>query len=196
MYKLVDKLYNYEVWAMETDRLRLSVLRPNRAGDVSNYFKRNRQFHAKWSQTHSNDYFTKATQKEYIKNDIKEYRRGFLVPLWISLKDDPKNIIGRLSFFNFAYGGMMSCSLGYHLDQKMTGKGYMTEAIKASCQMLVDILHLHRIEAFILPENEKSLSLISRCGFKKEGIRYSYMHINGAWRDHVSYYILDEDIKK
>ena len=192
MYKIVDNLHNYEVWALETERLRLSVMRPNKAADVANYFSRNRSFHEKWSQTHESNYFLKSTQKEYLKYDLKEFKRGFLVPLWITLKDDPSTLLGRVSFFNFAYGGMMSCSMGYHLDKNAVGKGYMTEAIKASCEMLFEVMNLHRIEAFILPENEKSLSTINRCGFKHEGTRYSYMHINGKWRDHLSFYLLKE----
>ena len=195
MYKLADKLYSYEAWAMESDRLRLSVLRPGKADDTSAYFRKNRKFHAKWSQTHSDSYFTKATQKEYMKYDLKEFKRGYLFPLWITSKDEPGKLLGRVSYFNFAYGGMMSCSVGYHLDQDACGHGYMEEAIKASCALLKDVLHLHRIEAFILPENEKSLSTIQRCGFHHEGMRYSYMHINGKWRDHMSFYLLDEDIK-
>lgn len=191
MYKLADRQYSYEAWAMETDRLRLSIFRPQKAGDVTDYFKRNRKFHAKWAQTHNESYFTKATQKEYIKYDLKEFKRGFLFPLWITLKDQPDVIVGRLSFFNFAYGGMMSCAIGYHLDEKMTGNGYMQEAIDGATSLLMEALVLHRIEAFILPENEKSIATIKRCGFKQEGIRYSYMHINGKWRDHLSFYKLN-----
>lgn len=195
MYKIDFRTKFYEVFAMETERLRLSVLKKSRSYEVASYLERNREFHKKWSQTHDDKYFTEAVQKQYLSYDVKEYRSGRLVPLWITLKDDPEKIIGKVSFFNFAYGGMMSCAIGYHLDEEYTGNGYMREAILASCEMLVKEIKLHRIEAFILPNNERSLNLIEKCGFTPEGMRYSYMHINGKWENHEAFYILDESFR-
>ena len=191
MYKIADHLRPNEIFAMETERLRLSVLKKSCAREVADYLCRNREFHRKWAQTHSDSYFTQRVQKDYLKYDCGEYRAGRLVPLWITYKDDPGKIIGRVSFFNFAYGGMMSCSLGYHLDEGQTGKGVASEAVTNACQMLMKHLNIHRIEAFILPNNEKSLALIARCGFTHEGKRISYMHINGKWEDHEAFYLLN-----
>lgn len=195
MYVVEDRLKAYELFAMETDRLRLSVLKRSCADKVADYLKRNREFHRKWSQTHSDDYFTVRVQKEYLKYDANEYIHGRLVPLYITRKGEPGKILGRVSFFNFAYGGMMSCSIGYHLDENETSQGYMTEAVTESCRMIMDVMKIHRIEAFILPNNERSLSLIKRCGFKHEGRRISYMHINGRWEDHEAFYLLNADEK-
>jgi len=191
MYKIVDHVRSNELFAMETDRLRLSVLKKSCARDVADYLCRNREFHRKWSQTHNDSYFTERTQRDYIKYDGGEYRAGRLVPLWITYKDDPHKIIGRVSFFNFAYGGMMSCSVGYHLDEEETGKGVATEALSNACAMIMDYMNIHRIEAFILPYNERSLALIKRCRFIYEGKRVSYMHINGEWEDHEAFYLLN-----
>ncbi len=191
MYKIVDHIRPNEIFAMETDRLRLSVLKKSCARDVADYLCRNREFHRKWAQTHSDSYFTQRVQRDYLRYDCGEYKAGRLVPLWITYKDDPGRIIGRVSFFNFAYGGMMSCSIGYHLDKDETGKGVATEAVTNACEMIMKLLNIHRIEAFILPDNEKSLALIARCGFTYEGKRISYMHINGKWEDHQAFYLLN-----
>ncbi len=196
MYEIDWNKTHRELFAMETERLRLSVLKKNCAPMVTDYFVRNKEFHQQWSQTHSDSYFELKTQKKYLSYDEAEYRQGKIVPLWIMKKEDPDRVIGRVSFFNFAYGGMMNCAVGYHLDKGETGKGYMTEALKESCRLIVNEMKIHRIEAFILPENERSLSLIKRVGFKEEGLRKSYMHINGNWRDHVSFYILEDSLRK
>ncbi len=192
MYKIDLRLKSYELFAIETERLRLSVYKKSRAKEVTSYLVKNRDFHKRWSQSHDDNYFTERLQKQYLAYDVKEYHEGRLVPLWITLKDNPDVIIGKVSFFNFAFGGMMSCAIGYHIDADYSGNGYMTEAIKASCEMLVKELKIHRIEAFILPFNERSLNLIKRCGFTYEGRRISYMHINGKYEDHEGFYILDE----
>ncbi len=190
MYTLVERLKPYELFAMETDRLRLSVLKRSCSRMVTDYIVRNRQFHKKWSQTHDESYFTEKTQKDYLRFDVSEYLNGRVVPLYLTRRGEPGRILGRITFFNFAYGGMMSCSVGYHLDEEETGKGYMTEALTEACRMIMDVMHILRIEAFILPDNEKSLAVIKRCGFTHEGRRVSYMHINGKWEDHEAFYLL------
>ncbi len=193
-YKVANDRNRYEVLALETERLRLSVLRKSEASRVNAYFVKNRDFHKKYSQTHTEDYFTVSMQRKYLAYDYNSFLDGTLVPLWITLKQTGE-IIGRVSFFNFAFGGMMSCACGYHLDKDHTGKGYMTEALKGAMAFVFDEYKLHRIEAFIVPDNEPSLNLVKRCGFHYEGRRISYMHINGRYRDHDAFYILEDDVK-
>jgi ribosomal-protein-alanine N-acetyltransferase len=188
-YQIANKRGRNEVFAIETERLRLSVLRKSDAQRVADYFIKNRDFHREFAQTHPDSYFTLPEQKEFLAYDCDSFLDGTLVPLWITLKDG-KEIIGRVSFFNLAYGGMMSCSVGYHLDEEETGKGYMTEALTEARRMIMDVMHIHRIESFILPDDEKSLAVIKRCGFTHEGRRVSYMHINGKWEDHEAFYLL------
>ena len=173
-YIIASKRSRCEMLALETDRLRLAVLRKSEAPKVTGYFIKNREFHKRFAQTHPNSYFTVSEQRKYLAFDCDSFLAGSVVPLWITLKGSDE-IIGRVSFFNLAYGGMMSCAIGYHLDQDHTGKGYMTEAI----------------DAFILPENIPSIKLIKRTGFTEEGKRISYMHINGQYRDHIAFYLLE-----
>lgn len=192
-YSVSSNRARCEMLALDTDNLRLAVLRKSEAARVAEYLQNNRDFHKQFSQTHTDDYFTVSTQKKYLAYDCNSFLEGSLVPLWISLKDDNK-IIGRVSFFNFAYGGMMSCACGYHLDKEHTGKGYMTEALKSAMAFVFDEYKMHRIEAFIVPENEPSLNLVKRVGFHYEGKRMSYMHINGRYRDHEAFYMLEDDM--
>ena len=192
-YSVSSNRARCEMLALDTDNLRLAVLRKSEAARVTEYLQNNRDFHKQFSQTHTDDYFTVSTQKKYLAYDCNSFLEGSLVPLWITLKDDNK-IIGRVSFFNFAYGGMMSCACGYHLDKDDTGKGYMTEALKSAMAFVFDEYKMHRIEAFIVPENEPSLNLVKRVGFHYEGKRNSYMHINGRYRDHEAFYMLEDDM--
>lgn len=193
-YTVSNDRNRYEVLALETERLRLSVLRKSEAPRVTAYFIKNKDFHKKYAQTHTDDYFTVSMQRKYLAYDYNSFLDGSLVPLWITLKETGE-IIGRVSFFNFAFGGMMSCACGYHLDKDHTGKGYMTEALKGAMAFVFDEYKMHRIEAFIVPDNEPSLNLVKRCGFHYEGKWISYMHINGRYRDHEAFYILEDDVK-
>ena len=47
---------------------------------------------------------------------------------------------------------------------------------------------------FRSPENTKSLRVAEKLGLRKEGIRPNFLHINGAWRDHVIYAIHEDEI--
>ena len=190
---MVTSCRPYEIFALETDRLRLSVYKKSRSRQVTDYLRRNRAFHQKWAQTHDNIYFQESVQREYLKSDIRDFRKGHLFPFWITLKDDDSKVIGRISFFNVARGGMMCCSAGYHLDESVISQGYMTEALNECVKLLFEQFGFHRIEAFILPENDRSIALVKRAGFEYEGTRKSYMHINGQWRDHEAFYIINEN---
>lgn len=192
-YKVAGDRKRCELLALTTERLRLSVLRKSEAPRTTDYLTVNRDFHKQYSQTHTDDYFTVPVQKKYLVYDCDSFLEGTLVPFWITLKGENR-IIGRVSFFNFAYGGMMSCACGYHLDREYTGKGYMTEALKGAMAFVFDEFKMHRIEAFILPENAPSLNLVKRIGFHYEGQRKSYMHINGQYRDHEAFYILEDEM--
>lgn len=189
-YLIAQKRGRNELLAIETDRLRLSVLRKSEAARITEYFVKNRDFHKRFAQTHPDSYFTVSEQKEYIGFDCDSFLDGALVPFWITIKGSDQ-IIGRVSYFNLAYGGMMNCAVGYHMDKDYTGKGYMTEALKASCSFMFREYKMHRIEAFILPENEPSIRLIKRAGFVYEGTRVSYMHIDGRYRDHEAFCLFE-----
>ena len=85
-YRVANDRSRCEVLALETERLRLSVLRKSEAPRVADYFIRNREFHKQFAQTHTDDYFTASLQKKYLAYDYGAFLEGTLVPLWIISK--------------------------------------------------------------------------------------------------------------
>ena len=65
-YSVAKKRARYEMFALETENLRLSVLRKSEAPRISEYLLNNMEFHRKFSQTHTDDYFTVSTQIKYL----------------------------------------------------------------------------------------------------------------------------------
>jgi ribosomal-protein-alanine N-acetyltransferase len=55
-------------------------------------------------------------------------------------------------------------------------------------------MRLHRIEIAIRPENEKSLRVVEKLGFRPEGLRPRYLHIDGDWRDHLVFALNAEEL--
>ena len=56
------------------------------------------------------------------------------------------------------------------------------------------VVGLHRVEASIRPENHASRRVVEKLGFHEEGLRRRYLHIDGAWRDHLCYALTVEDV--
>ena len=71
----------------------------------------------------------------------------------------------------------------------------MYEALRVLIPSLFVDLRLNRVEATILEENIASQKLLKKLGFKKEGKLRNYLKINGNWRDHVIYGLLQNDFK-
>ena len=50
------------------------------------------------------------------------------------------------------------------------------------------------MEICIRPENTASLRIVEKLGFRYEGLRRRYIHINGDWRDHFAFALTQEEV--
>ena len=124
----------------------------------------------------------------YLANMDRAY--SFLI-----FKTDDKTLLGGINIGNVRRGVSQSASLGYWIGEKYARNGYMKEALKLLIPSLFVDLRLNRIEAATLEENIASKSLLKKIGFKKEGVLRKYLKINGTWRDHILYGLLENDFK-
>jgi [ribosomal protein S5]-alanine N-acetyltransferase len=69
----------------------------------------------------------------------------------------------------------------------------MTEGFALALDFAFRRLKLHRVEANVQPANRRSLALVERVGFEREGYSRRYVKIAGRWRDHVRLAMLAED---
>lgn len=60
------------------------------------------------------------------------------------------------------------CELGYWLNKEYVGKGYMTECVKAIIKYAKDELQMKSVNAFVITEHKKSISLLERLGFVRK----------------------------
>ena len=124
----------------------------------------------------------------YLANMDRAY--SFLI-----FKIDDKALLGGINIGNVRRGVSQSASLGYWIGEKHSRNGYMKEALKLLIPSLFVDLRLNRIEAATLEENIASKNLLKKIGFKKEGVLRKYLKINGTWRDHIIYGLLENDFK-
>ena len=64
----------------------------------------------------------------------------------------------------------------------------MKEALSLIMKYAKEELDLHRLEASVLIDNLRSKSVLISAGFKEIGVNESYLFINGAWKDHITFY--------
>ncbi|MFD9911023.1 GNAT family N-acetyltransferase, partial [Streptomyces sp. NPDC059063] len=93
-------------------------------------------------------------------------------------------VAGGITLSNIAGGPFRSANLGYWMHVAYAGRGIATSAVTAVCAAADADLGLHRLEAGTLLHNAASQRVLAKCGFKEFGLAPSYLHINGAWRDH------------
>lgn len=78
-----------------------------------------------------------------------------------------------------------SCELGYWLRRDATGRGLMTEAATACVDFAFRRVGFHRIRCAAATDNYPSLRVISRLGFRFEGIARQAELVGTRWLDHA-----------
>ena len=71
------------------------------------------------------------------------------------------------------------------LDETFAGK--VLEFYSRNREILTHEKEMHRIEAYIHPQNISSINLVKSLGFISEGTAYSYVKLNGSWQDHLRF---------
>lgn len=78
--------------------------------------------------------------------------------------------------------------IGYWLRTRMTGQGYMTEAVQAITGFAFAHLHAQRIEIHVDAKNTRSIAVAERAGYTLEArLRHQDRGVDGELRDTLVY---------
>jgi ribosomal-protein-alanine N-acetyltransferase len=100
---------------------------------------------------------------------------------------------GEINLTAVQRGPFQSAYVGYWIDEKHAGNGYIPESVIVLAQFAFEELHLHRIQISIIPRNTASRRVVEKLGIRDEGIAIRYLEINGVWEDHVRYGLTSEE---
>ena len=168
-----------------TERLLLAAGDEGLAEAVADFHRRNRRHFAPWDPPTPESFYTATAQAERIRLALKAFAEGVGFRYWLSPLEEPTRVVGSIHFSQIVRGAFHSCALGYALDQHCQGQGLMHEALSAAIdEMFSTRVNLHRIQAAFRPENKRSGAVLTRLGFRVEGLARDYLFIDGAWRDH------------
>jgi [ribosomal protein S5]-alanine N-acetyltransferase len=169
----------------DTSRLLLRLLGPDEAAEVRAYGLRSAEYQRPFDPIRPRDYWELPTVADRLVAQVLEAESDRALCLFISRKDAPKRVIGAVNLRSITRGAMLSATLGYGLDPEAVGNGYMTEAVRRIVHIAFGELSLHRVEANVMPRNLRSLGVVERAGFMREGLSPRYLNIAGRWEDHV-----------
>ena len=154
------------------------MIRPLTAGDAEELTAlliENRAFLAPFEPDRGERFYTVEGQLERL---VREDKHGFAIL-------DGERIVGTVALSNVVLGPLQSANLGYWVAERANGRGLATKAVGELIPIAFGELGLHRLEAGTLVDNLGSRRVLEKNGFEEIGIARGYLHIGGAWRDHV-----------
>jgi ribosomal-protein-alanine N-acetyltransferase len=126
-----------------------------------------------------------------IRSLLAHARSGHGVPFVV---EHDGEFAGQLNVSGMSYGSLSSASIGYWVSERFAGKNVTPTAVALATDHVFFGLGLHRMEICIRPENAPSLRVVEKLGFRYEGLRRRFIHINGDWRDHFCFALTVEEI--
>jgi [ribosomal protein S5]-alanine N-acetyltransferase len=100
---------------------------------------------------------------------------------------------GEINISSVQRGPFQSAYVGYWIDERQAGQGYVPEALVVIARFAFDELYLHRIQISIIPRNTASRRVVEKLDLRCEGLAERYLEINGVWEDHLRFAITAEE---
>ncbi len=101
-------------------------------------------------------------------------------------------VIGTASFMKFdeCYG---TVEIGYGLNSDYWHKGLGTQVVSALLHFAFKKVGVQRVYARALPENQRSVNLLKKCGFTHEGTTRRSLKLKGEYVDVATFGMLKEE---
>ena len=174
------------------------LLRPYHRRDAAAWSEcriANESWLAVWEPTPPRGSWAELNSRGAYRLVYREHRRiarlGIAMPFAVCLGD---RLVGQITLGNIVRRAFCSAYVGYWVDQRVAGRGIIPTALALVVDHAFQAGGLHRIEVNIRPENQASRRVVEKLGFREEAYHARYLHIDGAWRDHVGYAITTEDV--
>ena len=170
-------------------------LRPLRQRDARHWRElrsRNAAWLRRWEATSPDPSVESApTFAAMVRRLRAEARAGQCLPFVITYGGV---VVGQLTVGGISYGSLRSAHVGYWVDEAVAGRGIAPTAVALAVDHCFGPLRLHRIEVNIRPENTASRRVAEKLGFRLEGLRPRYLHIDGDWRDHLGFALTADEV--
>jgi len=166
---------------LERDGLRLRLLRARDESEWLALRQRNREWLRPWEASSPPGTRDEPLSfRAYVRRERASWRARRSFPMVIERDGE---LVGRASLGRIEWGPERGGTLGYWVSSHVAGQGIAPAAVVLLSEFAF-AEGLHRIEIAIRPDNEASLAVVRKLQLREEGMRASYLFIDGAWRDH------------
>jgi len=174
------------------------VLRPPRTGDVAEIrrlLRANHEHLSPWNPAPppGEDPSSITEVSKAVLRHRRDWKVGSGFVFMVAEREAPSRLVGKIALSGVMRGAMYGAHLGYWMAADVQGRGLATEAIGEVLDFAFGAAGLHRIQAAIMPRNAKSLRVIAKLGFRREGYAERYLQIAGKWEDHVLFAMTREE---
>lgn len=153
--------------------------------------EKSRAFLTPWEPTWAQDETSRSSYRYKVRRYSEDARDDKAYALFVFRESD-EALVGGVTVSNVRRGVAQTASLGYWAGAMHAGNGYTTAAVRAVVRFGFEDLDLHRLEAACQPDNIASRRVLEKAGFTYEGAARAYLKINGDWRDHLLFGIVNE----
>lgn len=162
------------------------------AEDVLRLRLANRDFLEPFEPVRQSSFFTLSGQSGQIESEMRQWEADAAYAFGIF---DPSTdeMIGRVALSNVVWAAWQNATLGYFVAHAHNGRGIATEAVAGACRFAFTQVHLHRVQAGVMPRNKGSIRVLEKVGFRREGFSPRYLNINGTWEDHEMFALTAEE---
>lgn len=168
----------------------IRLVRPKDARALQEELLSNRSWLRPWEAT-SPDGPVSFDMRLGIRRLLQQYRDGSGVPFVMEWEGE---VVGQLNVWGIARGSLASGTIGYWVSKRFAGRGITPTSVALATDICFRELRLHRMEICIRPENSASLRVVEKLGFRYEGLRRRYIHINNDWRDHYAFALVRDEV--
>ncbi|MEJ6001378.1 GNAT family N-acetyltransferase [Paucibacter soli] len=177
---------------LHTPRLLLRAPHVGLSAAVSDFYLRNQAHFAPWDPPTPPCFYAPEAVAARMQQASLAFDEGTAYRWWICSQQQPTRVIGQCQVSQVSRAAFQSAILGYSLCAQVQGRGLMHEALSAlRDEVFGPRIALHRLQAGVRPENLRSRRVLERLGFAHEGHSKRYLFINGAWRDHDLYALIN-----
>lgn len=120
----------------------------------------------------------------------REARAGRALPFVVTYEG---RMVGQVHVTGITWGSAWWASIGYWVSRDHAGRGITPTAVALVIDHCFAVVGLHRIEIAIRPENTASLRVVEKLHIQQVGAAPRYLHIDGAWRDHLLFAVTVEE---
>jgi len=145
-----------------------------------------------WHLSNTQTPYSKYLIKQYLKEAHKDIYEAKQLRLIISNYEN--QTLGMIDVFDFDFMNKRA-GIGILIKNELNrSKGYGSEALQLLVKYCFTHLHLHQLFCNISEDNEASLKLFTKQGFKKIGLKEDWIFSNNSYNNEYLLQLINTDV--